>query len=184
MRQKNTRIFLDKVLHNRHQLSDTFLTSSSTRVVFMLRQPKETLLSTVSLYRKKAEKQIYAKPEHATEYYVKRLERLMKHASLLNMRFFYLDADALTKSPQATLANLGDWLQFSEPLNAEYTIFKKTGATGAGDSSKNISSGRIVDTKSDYEGPEIPAQLLDRAQSAFDDCRSMLMANCAESATT
>jgi hypothetical protein len=168
------RHMFDKVLHDGHQVALPLLRRPSSRTIFMLRAPEQSIKSLIVLYRQHRPHLPEATAEGATRYYVDRLHTLAGMADALRPDYFYLDAECLLGKPEVALGALSDWLGFATPIPTEYDTFAQTGRGDAGDHSSRLKSGKISKSKTDYGVVDLPDALLAEAQAAYDTCRSRL----------
>ena len=170
----SARWMFDKVLHDGHAVATSVLQRPSTRVLLMLRAPRQTLPSLVALYRRERPGLPEATPEGATDYYIHRLDCLASLAAQ-SPRYFYLDAECLVDATDRTLTALAQWLGFEEPIPREYQAFARTGRSGAGDTSPRLHSGRVSKTASNYDDISFDPELLTAADAAYGACREALI---------
>jgi len=137
-----SKYIFDKVLHNHHVVNCGLI--SHCKNIIMVRNPEATISSLMKLYSGRSEKSELATLEGAQKYYLERLTTLNQYASSLKGNFYFLLAEDLIHDSEAVLCGLSEWLNLSEGLRGEYSLQPKTGAKGAGDSSKNMSEGRII----------------------------------------
>lgn len=169
------RYMFDKVLHDGHHVAPHLLQRTSTRAIFMLRKPDQSVRSLVALFRQQNLALPEATPEGATDYYVKRLQTLSTLAESLSGRFFYLDAECLVERPDPTLAALSEWLGFAQRIPSTYETFSNTGRGDAGDHSQRLKSGTIDRSRSDYSGLAFDESLLEQARAAYARHRAALL---------
>jgi hypothetical protein len=173
------RFLFDKVLHDGHHVAPHLLQRPSSRSIFMLREPDQSIRSLIVLYRQRNPHLPEATPEGATAYYVQRLQTLDTLASAVAGRYFYLDAECLVSQPDPTLAALSDWLGFETRIPSEYDRFSNTGRGNTGDHSQRLQSGKIHNARSDYSQIELAAPLVRAAQDAYGRHRGALQAGAA-----
>ncbi len=134
---------LDKILHNRYTLSPEILKRKNVRVIFMLRNPKDTIHSILGLGTKGRENEWYGTPKKVFEYYYNRIKAIKSFASKYQGEALFIDSELFKKDPNTVLKLLTSWLRLSYPLSNNYQIFKYTGIPGYGDSSLNIMKGKF-----------------------------------------
>jgi hypothetical protein len=66
-------------------------------------------------------------------------------------------------------------LQLEIPLDENYSLFAKTGKPGAGDSSGNIQTGKIVAMENNYCEIDFTQELLQKAEQAYLDSRQAMI---------
>lgn len=176
-----SRYYLDKLLHNGNGVSSDVGQSEAVNSIFALRRPAETLPSIVAMVAKTGEAMDYATPEGATDYYIRRVERLAHEASKAG-RSFYFDAETIVDETDRLLSRLTGFLDLSHPLSSDYETFEQTGKIGIGDPSENIATGTVV---RDREKPQIdfPADLVADADTAYVAARRQLLATCSVTVT-
>lgn len=136
----------DKILHNSFDFKElSILNSTDNDVVIMIRNPRATIKSIVTMGVKNNNAK-YADINWACEYYKERVTKIVKMSSSLE-RFFLLDSEAIVDSPVESLNQLSEYLNLSTPLSPQYDSFNKTGMKKSGDTSENIKKGEIVKTK-------------------------------------
>lgn len=143
---KNGATYLfDKLLHNHHMLNASLL-GEQDKLVFMIREPEATVKSILKIFADKPESQ-WADQESAERYYVERLQALAHLSSVFKGRYLFLKSEDLILDTEHTLQALTRFLELSTPLSERYERFSKTGRRGFGDSSSNITTGKIVKDK-------------------------------------
>ncbi len=140
--KKTATYMFDKVLHNEHYVNPNIV-SHDDIVIIMVREPIATIESIQKLFLRVDPNHENTKAEYARAYYIKRLEQLVNCAEKFKGKYYFLNADQLTQSPDSILSGLSKALKLKKPLNKKYQIFKKTGSIGAGDSSENMIKGEI-----------------------------------------
>ena len=175
-----SRYVFDKLLHDDYRLVPERLGLSGTKVLVALRTPDQTIRSIVSLFRKRASRELYAEPREAARYYVERLATLADFCATHAGGYHYFDAEALQGSPEKLLPALSRWLALDTPLAERYGIFSRTGVAGSGDSSPTIRSGRISRVTSDYSDIPLSSELLVEARAVYRDCRRRIVDSAAE----
>jgi hypothetical protein len=159
------------------------LGTNEVRVLVSLLEPVHTIKSIVNLFRHKPVADLYAEPAQATRYYIERLQALAEFGTAHAHAYYYYDAGLFQQQPEALLARLTQWLTLDSVLREEYQLFSQTGQAGKGDSSPLIQRGRIERTPIDYSHVEIPADLLQRAQRVYIECRQRIIAHAIDALT-
>lgn len=172
------RYLLDKVLHDEYTLAGSILDRADVRLLVFVRHPAKALPSMVRLTQVSPLGDRFDGLPRLTEHYVTRLERIVADASRASKRALYFDAEAIVQQSDALLEGLSTWLGLSEPLSAQYEVFRDTGERYRGDVSDRISQGRIVPKSAPEQEVEIPPRLLAEAEAAYVAARSRLMAVC------
>ena len=174
------RYVLDKLLHNHADVSDEVLRRDDLYTVFSIREPEQTIKSTIAMVQRKKqpEKDWKSNPTKVANYYVRRLERLTEMAAKKPERSLFMDADRLIDQSEDVLAAMTTFLGLKEPLRSEYEVFDYTGKPKFGDPGKFITSGSIVKERAEYADIEIPEEDLLKAKQAYQDARTSLAASC------
>jgi hypothetical protein len=171
---------LDKLLHNKADISPEILKRDDVFCLFLVREPEQTIKSTLAMVGRK-------KPQMGEEgnwksdpasYYVRRLERLIEVAADKPQRSAFLDADRLVEATEPVLSGLTRFLELEQPLSASYETFEFTGKPRLGDPGKFISAGQIVRERKDYSDIDVPEEDILRAKEAFEMTRTMLGEHC------
>lgn len=173
------RYVLDKLLHNPAEVAPEILRRNDLYAIFSIREPEQTIKSTVAMVRRKKKPDWKKDPTQVAAYYVKRLERLVEMAEHKPARSLYFEADLLIAEPEKVLKALDRFLELKEPLTPRYETFEYTGKPRFGDPGKFISSGRIVHERTDYGDITIPEEDLLLAKEAFERTREVLSRSCA-----
>lgn len=173
-KKKSSLYIFDKVLHNHHLVNLKLFNKNNSKVIIMIRDPRDTIASIIKLYSKKNEKHDLANVNGASEYYLERLVKLKEYSKELNGDYFFLDADQLIVNTDYMLNSLSNWLNLKEPLRKEYQIHKKTGLEGVGDSSDKMNSGVILPKRVSSE-PKLA--LDDIMMNRYKDTLEQLMSN-------
>ncbi len=164
-----SRYFFDKILHNDHYIAPCILTRQNSKIIIMLRKPAQAIRSIVNLYQKTEPTQKYCDPQKAANYYIKRLQGIQIVLEALNHDYFYIQADELRTKPDQILPPLEKWLGLKSPIPDKYKNFKKTGKKGAGDSLKNIYTGKIIKRSTDYSSIKLEKESLKLAINTYHE---------------
>jgi len=162
----------DKLLHNSMLLSDEVVRYTSPKLIFLLREPESTVKSIINMGDLTGEDG-YKNQHIAFDYYINRLKMLMEYAKN-NDGVFFVDSDELVDKPEDVLVKLSSWLSLEKPLSQNYSIFNRTGATGAGDPSKNIKEGKIIQTKK-HDNVELDKELLLKASDIYTNFKNHMV---------
>lgn len=173
----------DKLLHNDYRLCPDLPGSTDIKILVSLLEPEQAIKSIVDLFANKETEELYASPLEATKYYIERLDTLASFCRSARLPYYYYDAELFRSKPEALLKKLTDWLELDAPLSERYQVFSQTGRARMGDSSALIRRGSIEKTGADYAHVQLPEAALDRAQAAYRDCRSDILACAADSLT-
>jgi len=164
--KKRPAFYLDKLLHNQHELSEKILNSTRVKPVFLIREPRSTLQSMLQLGNDHGTVHC-STPQEACEYYCARLTRLEDLAQRRTGEFFFINSDQLIEQPEPLLDALRIWLGLEHPLRTNYSLFDHTGHSGHGDSSGSIQTGTIQ-TKKTTHNFTIQDRILDQAQAKYE----------------
>ena len=181
--KQNSRYLFDKLLHNDYKLKPERLGLEDIKILVALREPEQTIKSIVDLFANKETDEVYASPEEATKYYIKRLEFLAEFCRTVDQAYDYFDAEMLQSAPEILLPAITAWLELDSPLSERYKTFKQTGEVRKGDSSELIHSGKIDKTIMDYPHIHIPQDALSRALTVYRDCRQTIIGNATDAVT-
>ncbi|NEP18646.1 MAG: sulfotransferase [Leptolyngbya sp. SIO4C1] len=166
------RYAMDKVLHNKKFLTDSWLTSASVYAIFLLRQPARSLASIADL-----------KPDwdesKTLTYYTERLTKLVDYAQLIDspQRTLLLTYEQLLNDTAAALSTLQQFLQTQASFSENYQLLKTTGMKGVGDSKGSIKAGKIVRSQRQLTHRVAPDALA-RAQASYDSTTERLSQLC------
>lgn len=177
----DSRFLFDKLLHNEYQLRADKLGRSGLSILVSLLEPEKTVKSIVELFSLKDSEELYASPVEAANYYISRVEYLANFCSSIRQDYFYYDAELFRHAPERLLARLTGWLVLDSPLTERYQVFSQTGKARMGDSSKQIISGKIDRSKTDYSHIHIPREQLERTLMAYRNCRQTIIKHSADS---
>lgn len=165
------RFLFDKLLNVKLRLGDSVLASQATHFIFMIRQPKPSISSTLS-------NTPWLTMNQSVEYYEQRLTQLAETAERLHFiakPYLYFDADELVNSTAQTFTKIQNHLGLTEPLSERYTVRKLTGKRGGyGDLSENIKAGSILKTVKSPEA-NIPVRDLERCDALYQSTREKLL---------
>ncbi|REE81994.1 sulfotransferase family protein [Lutibacter oceani] len=165
---------LDKILNN-FTISDEVLFKKQPKILFLLREPEETIKSIMNMGYKTGV-DWYKDPLKVTEYYCKRLHNMEQLSYRLDDEYLFVESKYLVENSDATLKKISNWLNLEVPLKKTYATFKDTGVIGFGDPLENIKSGILKPTKS-YPNISVPEHLLSKANESYIKCKATLMSN-------
>jgi len=168
---------LDKLLHNKRDISKEVLEAVNPKFIFLLREPESTIKSTMQMGHITGNDS-YKNPEKVSEYYCSRLSRLKEFAETIGGDYFFLESDDLVNNTEYILGELTGWLGLDTPLVENYLMFNNTGKPGYGDPSDNIRAGKIIKTKG-HSDIEIPQEILQISEYYYEKCRASLMSHVA-----
>ena len=176
-----SRYLFDKLLHNDYSLDTTILEGSGDRILMSLRPPVQSLKSIIHLFQGKDTDELFADPAEATAYYIGRLEALAEFSAKNPGQYYYFDAELIKSHTDELLCALTRWCGLEPVLSSEYRTFSQTGKVQAGDSSTLIKSGKIQSSETSYPGINLDTELASRAEEAYAQCRSQILAGARES---
>ena len=177
------RYVLDKILHNNCEIAPAILDRPDIKVLFLLRNPADTLRSILNLSHARGSKGKFSNPVRVLEYYVKRLQQLEGYCAHVGANALFLESERLISDTDRVLADLSRWLELGAPLKGDYRTFRHTGEEGYGDPSPTIMAGTVVhsdeDRHRDYIATPISDDLLQQGMTAHASCRNGLATRCA-----
>ncbi|MGB3515861.1 MAG: sulfotransferase [Elainellaceae cyanobacterium] len=174
------RFIMDKILHDMHIKDESLLNHPRISIIFLLRDPAETLSSMVKLWGETGDDgvQLYSVEDY-TQYYCDRLRSIQRYAEIMEhpKRAFFLTHAQLIHQTEAIFRALEQHLALKFPLSEQYEKTPVTGQRKVGDWSGNLESGTIIRNpkKTLYN---LDPHLLERANQAFQDCCQTLSQRC------
>lgn len=165
---------LDKILNN-YTISDAILKKVQPKMLFLLRDPEETIKSIINMGFKTGVAQ-YKDPIKVTEYYCNRLSNLEQLSYKAGKGNLFIASKDLVENSEDTLNKISNWLHLESPLKTTYATFKDTGVIGFGDPLENIKSGVLKATEG-YSNVYIPEHLLRKANDSYNKCGATLKYN-------
>ena len=149
-----------------HQLvtDDVLKSPLIYKCVILIRAPEAALKSEIATHGKSE--------NYATEYYINRLSQLVEYGRILGNRALLVEYDDLVGRPKEVLAALTEFFGVTPPFDEEYPTHRITGKIG-GDTSKNIWTGRIVQTQP--HSVDISPGALAETTTAFENCKRQLL---------
>ena len=177
----SSQYLFDKLLHNRYELLLKDLDVTKIKLLVSIRSPEQSIKSIVNLFQNKETDHPYAYPEAAVEYYRDRISALAEFCEQYKGSYYYYDADLIRSNPKDVLAQIQNWLSLDSPLTERYQMFSQTGQVRAGDSSTNMTKGKIIQQQTNYEAIEIPLDLLSEVQMETAQHKQLMINNALES---
>jgi len=170
------KFLMDKLLHDytlKPEKAD-LLIHERIRLLFLLRQPKDTInsiIKNISLFDDK---------EKAVGHYVNRLASMEKFAHRLSpyKKCFALTYEQIIDQTNQLFAMLEEFLDLKTPLSDHYDILPTTGKKGVGDHSSNILTGSIIRNKQTTADPQISPESMAQAAAAYESCIALLSQRC------
>tara|TARA_B100000809_G_C15082740_1_gene510256 strand:+ start:251 stop:1012 length:762 start_codon:yes stop_codon:yes gene_type:complete len=172
--QFRNKYLLDKILNN-FTISDDILNKVKPKILFLLREPEDTIKSIINMGFKTGVER-YKDPIKVTEYYCKRMHTMEILSYKAGDGNLFIQSKDLVESSKDTLKKISIWLNLEEPLKTTYTTFKDTGVMGFGDPLENIKSG-VLQATSGYFNINIPEHLLSKANDSYKKCKATLINN-------
>jgi hypothetical protein len=161
------RYVLDKVLHNSCKVNPILLRRDDVFVIFLLREPRRTIQSTVAMARDLDPQNWKADPKKVTQAYIRRVKQLRLLAYQELRHAIFVDAQRLIDESPGVLGELTTFLSLQKPLTEEYHTSSLTGVQLFGDPGKYINTGSIVRNREDYSEIELSDDDLDPAFEAY-----------------
>jgi hypothetical protein len=149
--------------------------SNKHKILVSIRPPEQSIKSIINLFQKKEGDHPYAKPELALDYYIQRLHAMAQFCQQNKHAYYYYDANLIRNQPQKLLTQLQDYLELNTQLNEDYQCFSLTGKTGAGDSSDNMRTGRIIKQQTSYNDIKLSDEQLDTVKLKADYYRQSII---------
>ncbi len=175
----------DKILHNQYAFMLNNLSEAvpqrNIKILLAIRSPEQSIKSIVNLFRRKQNSHKYGEVSGAARYYLQRVAQL--HNFCLNNKaaYYYFDADLIRSTPEETLKRLQNWLELNSPLSDKYAIFSLTGKERAGDSSENMTQGKIITQQNNYADINIPDNLLKQINMETGNFRKQIIEHAIDS---
>ena len=107
----------------------------------MVRPPEATVKSIVTMGRKQGNAK-YGNIDWACDYYIGRLDKLVRISQHLD-DYIFVNSDDIVNCPDEPLSRLTNSLKLRIPLSTEYSSFNKTGMKKSGATSDNFKKGKI-----------------------------------------
>jgi hypothetical protein len=180
----NCTYFLDKMLHNWLQISDSILTRTDMHYIFMIRKPVPTIKSMVALYRKYIEQggaiegcTLPSTVEDAVVHYSNRLSFLAGMSARLrrrSKRAIVVRAEDLISRPFSVLSELQTFLHLRSALDEHYSVFNHTGEWNFSDTSDFIRKGKIERNRPPHAEISVSDQLAHKANCEYERCLAAL----------
>lgn len=180
----NCTYFLDKILHNWLQISDSILNRTGIRYIFMIRKPVPTIKSMVAFYRKYIEQggaiegcTLPSTVEDAVVRYSNRLSFLVGVSARLrrrSKRAIVVRAEDLISRPFSVLSELQTFLHLRSALDEHYSVFNHTGAWNLSDTSEFIRKGKIERNRPRHAEISVSDQLAHKANCEYERCLAAL----------
>lgn len=159
------RYIVDKVLHDRYDVTSSLVNGIDAHAVLLVRQPEQALPSILDL-----ELPMARTDSQALDYYVGRLADVQELARGLRPdRGTFLIFDDLLQQTDVVLAHLTAFLDLSSPLTSNYRLLRSTGQRWVGDPGKMIHAGVVRKTARNYRHA-VTSSVLTMARDAYDEC--------------
>ncbi|MBU1193158.1 MAG: hypothetical protein KKE76_15810 [Gammaproteobacteria bacterium] len=170
----------DKLLHNDYPLDTAILEGIGNRILLSIRSPEDSLKSILHLFRAKGTDHPYADPLQASNYYIERLEALAGFSENNSGRYYYFDAELIISDSHHLLRAITRWCELDPALSGQYQTFSQTGKAGAGDSSSLIKRGMIDSSARSHIDIPLDAELVARAEAAYEKYRDVMLRHAKE----
>jgi hypothetical protein len=166
------RYFLDKLLHN-YLLpleKTSLLFENNVRVVFLIREPQESIASMVNILKLTA--------EESFNYYIDRLAMLERYAETIteNSQAVMVTYEQILCQTDEVFKLLEGYLGLSVPLQEAYQL--TTRPDYGSDPSPNLASGRILRDIPRQSLTQFPEEWMQRAQNSYIHCFQVLRQHC------
>jgi len=165
--KKSSHYYFDKILHNEHYIDQKILQQS--KIIIMLREPEQSIRSIMNLYLKIDPSHPFCQEKNASQYYIERLQEIHHLAQQIPNKFYYLQAEDLRQQTEKELLNLQKFLNLNSLIPTEYKNFTNTGKEKYGDSSNNITTGKVQKKETDYSDITITKTTLALAEIAYKE---------------
>ena len=119
---------LDKMLHKHCHISDRIINKKNIHLIFMLRNPEDTIKSIINMGKNIVEKEWLTDSGKVLDYYEKRLKQISIYAQKTSRRAVFIDAERIIDNTESVLDFLSDWLKLEHKLKPEYSTFRYTGS--------------------------------------------------------
>ncbi|MEA5509204.1 sulfotransferase family protein [Crocosphaera sp. UHCC 0190] len=168
----NHTYILDKLLHDNKLLNENLLKLDNFYFIFLVREPKRTLMSMLDHKPHWTEKE-------AIDYYSQRLSSLTKYSQIINdkKRSLLITHHQLINESESVFQILQNFLNTQVAFSENYQILNTTGKRHVGDFKENIRSGRIM-RKPRELNMSISPHLLEEQIQNFDHCYEILSQCC------
>jgi len=176
------RYVLDKILHNHREIAPGILDRPEIKVLFLLRNPEDTVQSILNMSRARGHKGKFSDPARVLDYYVTRLRQLEDYCAHLGGNALFLESERLLGDTERVLVELARWLELGESLKADYRTFRFSGEAGYGDPSPTILAGTVIRDDEARHRHYVPIpvsdDLLQQGRAAHASCRDGLARRC------
>lgn len=166
------RYFLDKLLHNYLLPLEnmSLLVEKNVRVIFLIREPKESIASMINNLKMTA--------EESYNYYMGRLEMLERYSEILSVSSqpVMVTYKQILGQTDAVFKLLERYLDLSAPLQEAYELTTKP--EYGSDPSPNLASGRILRNIPKQVSIQFPDEWLESMQNSYIHCSQVLRQNC------
>ena len=165
------RYVLDKILHPQ-PLEKRVLSRGDVRVIAIAREPEASISSMLAIRAGGIDS-----IERAIEYYVERMQTLVRVAEKRDGDIFYIDGESMLEDTDRSLHDLSTHLGIAPALRSEYSIFRFTGVPKYGDPSAWIRSGRVVKRRAALPRLRLSAGQVQRLSQAYEFMRGFMRRN-------
>jgi hypothetical protein len=135
----NHTYLLDKLLHDNKLKNEDFLRLENFRFIFLVREPRRTLVSMLDHKPHWTEKD-------AIYYYSQRLSTLVKYSKIINDKkhSLLITHEQLIHESELAFKTLQSFLNTESKFSENYKVLNTTGMRHVGDFKENICTGRII----------------------------------------
>jgi len=173
----NRKYLLDKILHNSKKISENILKERDLIIIFLLRDPLDSLKSIITMSSSPNAKSKKPFDENkAANYYISRLSKLQDYSRITKEKNIFIKSENFINKTELTLDLLSKYLNLKEELSSIYSTFDYTGIPRYGDPSDYIKTGEIVmdRNKKDIIIPDKTRLLCEKA---YNECYKVLSEN-------
>jgi hypothetical protein len=167
----SARYVLDKVLHDEYAVAPAFLERPDVRVIFLLREPAETVASILAMAEREPEcPPWFSDVGRVTAYYARRVRTLAALAAGMSAQALFLHGPGIVEQTDEVLSATASYLELDAPIASTYRTFKHTGELFWGDTSERIRSGAVVPRREPAPRHALPTETLHELWSAHAEC--------------
>ena len=170
----NKKYLLDKIVDDNLIISEEILRNKSLSIIFLLRNPNDTIKSLIrSNFLKKSK---LSNEDKASNNYINRLSKLKEYSQDSKGRFIFIKSESLINKTEETFELLKDYLNLEEELSSNYNTYDFTGTPFFGDCSKYINRGKIIKDIT-HTNMEISDKTSLICEKAYNECCETLKEN-------
>ncbi|MCS3703580.1 sulfotransferase [Salinibacter ruber] len=149
------KVFIDKILHNRFEISNNIINKRNIKKIFLVREPEHVIQSMINM---DANHKYSNSVKECRNYYLNRMKKITEYIENTQKNKIILTYKDITEKTDKTLQILGSFINKSK-MKKKYETYWHTGKPGVGDPGEKIKSGKIKKNKKsiDIEVPGIKA---------------------------